>query len=404
MTNKRAIIIVLDSFGIGQLPDASKFNDQGCDTLGHIDKYCLDNNLNFTIPNLLRLGLGNAYSTVNHKQLNCDAKNYSYNGYFGACREISSGKDTTSGHWEIAGVPVLFDWGYFSNLTNSFPKQLLDNIISKSGISGYLGNCHASGTEIIKQLGAEHIKTGYPIFYTSADSVFQIAAHEKHFGLDKLYQLCEIVRKCLDGYNVARVIARPFTGTNANDFTRTKNRKDYSVLPQSPTLLDICEANGGNVISIGKIGDIYAHIGTGTEIKASGLDELCQATIQAMIDHTQNKTLIMTNLVDFDMLYGHRRNVLGYKNALELFDQYLPKIIAQLTSDDILILTADHGCDPTWSGSDHTREHIPFLVYHGGNFGSLGISQTFSDIGQTVASFLKLPKLNYGENKLPLEV
>ncbi len=397
---KRAIIIVLDSFGIGHLPDADKFGDIGSDTLGHIDQYVKDNNLSFNIPNLLKLGLGKAYLKANDKTLFTDKNNYTLNGYHGACSELSSGKDTTSGHWEIAGCPVLFDWGYFTQKTNTFPLDLLENIKQATGILGYLGNCHASGTDIIRDLGDEHIKTGYPIFYTSADSVFQIAAHETHFGLDNLYKLCLTVRELLEPYNIARVIARPFTGVSPETYTRTGNRKDYSVTPSSKTLLDICKDNGGEVIAIGKIGDIYSHQGTTTEIKANGLDDLCNKTIDAIKNHTQDKTFIMTNLVDFDMLYGHRRNTLGYKNALEEFDAKLPEIIAMLQDDDILILTADHGCDPTWIGSDHTREHIPMLMYHQARSKDVGIRSTFADIGQTVATHLGLPKLQYGTSFL----
>ena len=435
--NKRAIIIVLDSFGIGELPDAKNFGDTGCDTLGHIDQYCFENNLEFNIPNLLHLGLGRAYTTVNQRKLHCDKTNnhnntifdtlntIKRNNYYGACRELSSGKDTTSGHWEMLGCPVLFDWGYFKNLNNSFPPELLERIVAKSGIGGYLGNCHASGTDIIRDLGDEHIKTNYPIFYTSADSVFQIACHEEHFGLDNLYKLCQIVREELADYNIARVIARPFAGDKINGYTRTGNRKDYSLLPNNKTLLDICSENGGEVVAIGKIGDIYAHQGTTIELKANGLDKLCDTTIAAIKQYKNDKTIIMTNLVDFDMLYGHRRDVIGYKTALEYFNSRIPDIMAALDSgndadaigsNDMLILTADHGCDPTWAGSDHTREHIPFLMSVGqvntvnantvmdavdpklnlGNLGNLGICDTFADIGQTVASHLELPPLSYG--------
>jgi phosphopentomutase len=396
MINKRAIIIVLDSFGIGALPDAHKFGDVGSDTLGHIDEYTTKNQIQFNIPNLLKLGLGRAYTKVNNKTLTCDNNEYVLNGYYGACREQSTGKDTTSGHWEIAGCPVLFDWGYFRDIKNSFPKELLDNIIARSGIPGFLGNCHASGTDIIYDLGNEHIKTGKPIFYTSADSVFQIACHEELFGLDNLYKLCKIVRDELEPYNIARVIARPFIGDSPETYARTGNRKDFSVLPESQTLLDICTENGGHVVSIGKIGDIYAHQNTGVEIKATGLTDLCDKTITAIKEYTHDKTFIMTNLVDFDMLYGHRRNTMGYKEALEYFDARLPEILTTLNANDILILTADHGCDTTWHGSDHTREHIPFLMYHNGISKDIGIRNTYSDIGQTVAQHLNLPKLANG--------
>lgn len=394
---KRVIVMVLDSFGIGYLPDADKFGDTGSDTLGHIDKYCSDHNIDFNIPNMLKLGLGKAYTNVNNKKLAADNGDYEIIGIHGACKEKSSGKDTTSGHWEIGGCPVMFDWGYFTSHDNSFPQELLDKIITRSGINGYLGNCHASGTTIIAELGDEHIKTGKPIFYTSADSVFQIACHEEHFGLDNLYKLCKIVREELEPYNIARVIARPFTGDNSTNYARTKNRKDYSVLPSAPTILDVCKENGGEVVAIGKIGDIYAHQGTTVEIKASGLTELTDKTIESIKTYTNKPTYIMTNLVDFDMNFGHRRDVLGYKEALEYFDTRLPELISSLNENDVLLFTADHGCDPTWSGSDHTREHIPVFGYHKGKELNIGIRDTFSDIGQTIAKHLDLPKLAFGQ-------
>lgn len=394
---KRVIVMVLDSFGIGALPDAADFGDTGSDTLGHIDKYCADNSLAFKIPNMLKLGLGKAYSNVNGKQLTCDKDDYIVNGFYGASKEKSSGKDTTSGHWEIAGCPVNFEWGYFTPHDNSFPQELLDKIVARAAISGFLGNCHASGTTIIANLGDEHIKTGKPIFYTSADSVFQIACHEEHFGLDNLYKLCQIVREELEPYNIARVIARPFTGDNTANYARTKNRKDYSVLPSAPTVLDVCKDANGDVVAIGKIGDIYAHQGTTVEIKASGLPELTDKTLEAIKTHNSAKpTYIMTNLVDFDMNFGHRRDVLGYKEALEYFDTRVPELIASLNDNDILLFTADHGCDPTWRGSDHTREHIPVFGYYQGKAIDIGTRETFADIGQTIAKHLNLPKLNFG--------
>ncbi len=382
---KRAIILVLDSFGLGALPDADKFGDIGSDTLGHIDEYCYLNSLSFKIPNLLKLGLGMAYSRVNNKQLHCDKRDYLTNGLYGACKELSSGKDTTSGHWEIAGSPVLFEWGYFKE---RFPQDLLDKIVKRSGIPGYLGNCHASGTDIISNLGDMHIKTGKPIFYTSADSVFQIACHEEIFGLDNLYHLCKIVREELEPYNIARVIARPFKGTEPSNYARTGNRHDYSLLPNNKTLFDVCCDNDITTVAIGKIGDIYAHQGTEIEIKANGLSDLIDKSVDAIKTYKDNKTFIMTNLVDFDMLYGHRRDTEGYKEALEYLDTRIPEIIMNLNNEDILILTADHGCDPTWHGSDHTREYIPFIMYNSGISHDIGIRDTFADIGQTVAQHL----------------
>lgn len=395
---KRVIVMVLDSFGIGELPDAHLFSDSGSDTLGHIDEYCHKNNLSFNIPNMLQLGLGKAYAEVNGKKLHSDNQQYSIHGIYGAAKEKSSGKDTTSGHWEIAGCPVTFEWGYFTAHQNSFPQELLDKIVARAGITGYLGNCHASGTTIIAELGDEHIKTNKPIFYTSADSVFQIACHEEHFGLDNLYKLCQIVREELEPYNIARVIARPFSGDTSANYARTKNRKDYSVLPSAATILDIGKNNNCEIVAIGKIGDIYAHQGTTIEIKASGLPELTDTTISAIKTHTTKPTFIMTNLVDFDMNFGHRRDVVGYKEALEYFDSRIPELIECLNPDDILLFTADHGCDPTWTGSDHTREHIPVFGYYQGKELNIGIRETFSDIGQTIASHLGLPKLDFGKS------
>lgn len=396
---KRVIVMVLDSFGIGNLPDADKFGDRGSDTLGHIDQYANEHNLEFKIPNLLKLGLGKAYQLVNGKTLYADKGDYTVNGFYGAARELSSGKDTTSGHWEIGGCPVQFDWGYFSDHDSSFPQELLDKIVARAKLPGYLGNCHASGTTIIAELGEEHIKSGKPIFYTSADSVFQIACHEETYGLDKLYELCQIVREELEPYNIARVIARPFNGNSSANFARTKNRKDYSLLPSAPTILDVCKENGGEVVAIGKIGDIYAHQGTTVEIKASGLPELTDKTLEAINVYAADKpTYIMTNLVDFDMNFGHRRDVVGYKEALEYFDTRIPELIASLQANDILLFTADHGCDPTWPGSDHTREHIPVIGYYQGKELNIGVREIFSDIGQTIASHLNLPKLAFGKS------
>ncbi len=407
MKNKRVILLVLDSMGIGALPDASKFNDIGSNTLGHIDEYANNNNHSFDIPNLLQMGLGQAYELASKKKLFTAIKyeqellsikpHKQFSGSYAACNEISSGKDTTSGHWEMAGCPVLFDWGYFTNEHNSFPNSLLQEIYAKCKINNSLGNCHASGTEIINQLGEEHIKTLAPIFYTSSDSVFQIACHEDYFSLDKLYELCASVRKILAPYNIARVIARPFKGDKLNGFKRTNNRHDYSLKPPHDTLLDVCYNNQGVVVAIGKIADIYANRGISATIKAYGIDGLCKATINAMKQYTTDKTFIMTNLVDFDMLYGHRRDILGYKNALEEFDKSLLDIINELTDNDILMISADHGCDPSWHGSDHTREYVPLLIYQRGVSGcNLGVRNSFADIGQTIAQYLQLPSLQYG--------
>lgn len=399
---KRAVVLVLDSFGIGASADATKFGDAGANTLLHIAQCCAAGNAErgrsgpLRLPNLERLGLGQAAAASCGELPPGFSEHAEITGAHGYAVELSSGKDTPSGHWEIAGVPVLFDWGYFSEPTHSFPRPLLDAFCQRAGLSGVLGNCHASGTTILEQLGEEHIKTGLPICYTSVDSVFQIAAHEQHFGLDRLYELCQIARELCDDYNIGRVIARPFVGEDAQSFKRTGNRRDYSVLPPQPTVLDRLQQAGGGVFSVGKIADIYAHQGITRQYKATGNNALFDATLQAIRDAGDN-TLVFANFVDFDMEYGHRRDVSGYAAALEAFDRRLPELQALLGPDDLLLITADHGCDPTWQGTDHTREHVPVLldcVSLGAK--DLGERATFADMGQTLAEFFALAAMPYG--------
>lgn len=403
---KRVFIMMLDSFGIGYADDAEKFGDKGSNTLAHIAQQCLDQQANINrsgklnLPNLEKLGLGLA--AQQSRQLPAGfSENPELIGGYAYAKEISSGKDTPSGHWEIAGVPVLFDWGYFPQLQNSFPQELLDRIVEKSGISGYLGNCHSSGTVILDQLGEEHMKTGKPIFYTSADSVFQIACHEQTFGLEKLYELCQIVREELADYNIGRVIARPFIGDKAGHFQRTGNRRDYSIEPPSATVLQkLVNEQQGEVISIGKIADIYAHTGITQKVKATGLAELFDKTLLE-IQRAPDNSIVFTNFVNFDSDYGHRRDVAGYAAALEYFDQRLPELLALVQQGDLLIITADHGCDPTWQGTDHTREHIPVLLY-GSDVPKqfLGKRETFADVGQTIAHYFGLSPMDYGKSIL----
>ncbi|KXF79707.1 phosphopentomutase [Enterovibrio coralii] len=405
---KRAIILVLDSFGIGATEDAHKFGDVGANTLGSIAKACAEGKANnddrqgpLTLPNLSAMGLAKACEeSSGYFPEGLDA-NADIVAAYGHAAELSSGKDTPSGHWEIAGVPVLFDWGYFTDKQNSFPKELTDRILARAGIPDYLGNCHASGTEILDALGEEHMKTGLPIFYTSADSVFQIACHEETFGLDRLLELCQIAREELEGYNIGRVIARPFVGSGKGKFERTGNRRDLSVEPPSATVLQkLVDEKGGDVISIGKIADIYANCGITKKVKATGLEALFDAT-KDMMKEAGDNSIVFTNFVDFDSHYGHRRNVAGYAAALEYFDKRLPEITEMMEEDDILILTADHGCDPTWEGSDHTREHIPVLVF-GKKVpaGSMGRRETFADIGQTLAKYFGTSDMEYGKSFL----
>ena len=403
---KRAFIMVLDSFGIGATEDADRFGDVGSDTLGHIAQACAEGRANtgrsgpLNLPNLTRLGLAKAAQGSTGRIPAGMDENAQVTGAWGWAHEMSSGKDTPSGHWEIAGVPVLFDWGYFPERENSFPQALLDELVQRADLPGYLGNCHSSGTVILDELGEEHMKTGKPIFYTSADSVFQIACHEETFGLERLYALCEIARAALTegGYNIGRVIARPFIGDKAGHFQRTGNRHDLAVEPPAPTVLKkLVDEKRGQVVSVGKIADIYANVGITKKVKATGLDALFDATL-AEIKTAGDNTIVFTKFVDLDSSWGHRRDVAGYAAGLELFDRRLPELMALMNEDDILILTADHGCDPTWAGTDHTREHIPVLVY-GDKVkpGSLGHRETFADIGQTLARYFGLSPMDYGK-------
>ena len=314
--------------------------------------------------------------------------------------EVSSGKDTPSGHWEMAGVPVRFDWGVFPQTVPTFPADLTDAMISQGELPGILANKHASGTEVIREFGHEHIQSGKPIVYTSADSVVQIAAHEEFFGLERLYKLCALTRRLVDPLNIGRVIARPFVGMNEDSFERTGNRRDYSVPPPEPTLLDRVEDDERGVFAVGKIADIFAHQGVTDIRKANGNEAMFEATLQTMKD-AANGDLVFANFVDFDQLYGHRRAVPGYAACLEHFDRRLPELIDQLRDDDMLVLTADHGNDPTWQGTDHTREQVPVLVIGPGlKKGFLGARSTFCDIGETIAAHLGLPAGPHGKSML----
>ena len=396
----RAIILVIDSFGIGYSPDAVDFGDVGANTLANLARaYFDETGKKIALPNLSALGLIKACQQASNQDFPYEGGAPS-KGAYGFAEEISTGKDTPSGHWEMAGVPVLFDWGYFTDKENSFPKTLIDNINQTTGFDGILGNCHASGTEILKRLGDEHIKTGLPICYTSADSVFQIAAHEEHFGLDNLYKYCETVRELLGDLNIGRVIARPFVGDNPDNFARTGNRRDYSVLPPAPTVLDKISKAGTHVISVGKIADIFAHQGIDEKTKATGLDALFDATL-THINTAKDNSLIFTNLVNFDQDFGHRRDAIGYARELEALDVRIPELFAAMSADDVLFFTADHGCDPTWPGTEHTREYVPIIAYHQ-QVGSVNIGnrKTFADLGQTIAELFKVEAMDYGSSFL----
>jgi phosphopentomutase len=402
---KRVFILLLDSLGVGAAPDAAKFGDAGSNTFLHIAEACAQGKADaegvrrgpLKVPNLIRLGMNLILNKTSGKAITPE-KN-TPNGIYGYAAEKSFGKDTPSGHWEIAGVPVLFDWGYFPPNYPSFPQELVDKFIVQAKLPGILGNCHASGTEIIKQFGDEHIKTGKPICYTSADSVFQIAAHEEAFGLEKLYAICKVAFELVKPYNIGRIIARPFTGTSGN-YTRTEHRRDYSVSPPSDTLLDKLVAAGGTTIAIGKIADIFAHRGISKHVDAHGNQEIFQAVCDA-VKTAPDRSLTFANLVDFDMKYGHRRDVIGYAHAIEELDANLPRLEKLLQPDDVVLITADHGCDPTFKGTDHTREYIPILMF-GPKIQSqdIGGRETFADIGQSLAKYLGLQPLSCGKSFL----
>jgi phosphopentomutase len=386
----RAFVIVLDSLGIGGAPDAARFGDAGSDTLGHIAERVAP-----ALPNLARLGLGAAAEIATGRVPHGFGPPGPGAGFWAAAAEASRGKDTPTGHWEIAGCPVSFDWGYFPPDFPSFPAELVAALVRDGDLPGILGNCAASGTAIIDELGAEHIATGKPIFYTSADSVLQIAAHETHFGLDRLLALCERARVLCDRYNIGRVIARPFLGAPGS-FKRTANRRDYAVPPPADTMLDRLQAAGRPVTSLGKIGDIFAHRATGTIAKGESNAVLMAKSLD-LVASAPDGAFGFVNLVDFDTLYGHRRDPAGYAGALVEFDTWLPALEAALRPGDLVILTADHGCDPTWPGTDHTRECVPVVGFGPGiSGGSMGLRASFADIGETVLTHLGLAPIGTG--------
>lgn len=392
----RVIWLVFDSFGIGGAPDAKAFGDEGSDTFGHIAKACFQAQRGaLKLPNLSKLGLPHAYALLHGKAPMGFEKELlqTPQGIWGYAQEQSCGKDTPSGHWESMGVILDKPFGMFPDHENTFPKELLDKIMEQGQLKGFLGNCHASGTEIIQRLGEEHLKTGFPIFYTSADSVFQIAVHEELFGLQKLDELCRLTRQLLEPYFIGRVIARPFLGNPEKGFFRSPHRHDYSLTPPKPTLFDKCVENNGEVIAIGKIADIFANQGISKSYLGYGHDALFDLTLKAMLE-SQEKSIIATNFVDFDSVYGHRRDIWGYAQALEALDQKLPLLLEKLKPNDLLLISADHGCDPTWVGSDHTRECISVLGY-GPQITAqkIGGRQSFADIGQSMATHLGLPSL-----------
>lgn len=395
----RSFLIVLDSVGCGGAPDAKAFGDFGSNTLAHIAEKCAAGQAQegrsgpLNLPNLASLGLWNAVEAASG--VLAGGKPEVLTGKWAAATEISMGKDTPSGHWELAGLPVPWDWHYFPK-EDSFPDDLLFEVCKAADVGGTLGNCHASGTEIIEREGARHIETGWPICYTSADSVFQIAAHEEHFGLQKLLDLCKALAPMLHEMKVGRVIARPFIGTVEGGFSRTTNRKDLAIMPPAPALCDWVQEAGKHVYAIGKIGDIFSMRGIDEVVK--GNDAVLMEHLLEHADNASDNSLIFANFVEFDSLYGHRRDVSGYARALEWFDAQLPQFIGRLRSDDMVIFTADHGNDPTWEGTDHTRERVPVLIWGAGQ-GDLGLCQ-FTDVAVTLARHLGVPTQGPGRNLL----
>jgi phosphopentomutase len=396
----RAFLIVMDSVGCGGAPDAGAFGDAGANTLAHIAQACAAGRAEdrrsgpLQMPVLDGLGLGAAVRLASGDPTpGLDAVPA---GRWGAASEVSRGKDTPSGHWELAGVPVPWDWAYFPDTLPAFPPDLLAEVCRLAGTDGTLGNCHASGTEIIDRLGAEHLQSGWPICYTSADSVFQIAAHEESFGLARLIALCQALAPVLHARKVGRVIARPFTGT-PGQFQRTANRRDFAIAPPAPTLLDWVQNAGRPTHAVGKIGDIFSMQGIGTLHK--GVSDLALFEHLLTLSNTaEDSSLTFANFVEFDSLYGHRRDVAGYARALETFDQWAGTFLARMRPGDIAIFTADHGNDPTWHGSDHTRERVPVLVAGAGK-GALGLV-AFVDVAASIAAHLGVPAQGAGRSFL----
>lgn len=396
----RAVVVILDSFGLGATPDADRFGDRGADTLGHIAQWCVDAGRPLQLPALARMGLPQAAHAATGRWPAGIPRHARPHGAFGAAREASRGKDTPSGHWELMGCPVAFDWGYFKPAQDPaqsvFPPELMRRWYAACQLEGSLCNRHMSGTDVLVRFGDAHVSTGWPICYTSSDSVFQVAAHEAHFGLERLYRICEIAKPLFDEVGIARVIARPFAGT-AGSYRRTGGRHDYTTPPPAPTLLDALVGAGRKVHAVGKISDIFAGRGITHGYPAEGNAALCERTLEALAA-CPDGGLVFSNLVDFDMLYGHRRDIAGYADALQAFDAFLPRLVSALEPGDLLAISADHGCDPTWPGTDHTREHVPLLF-----FGwevphslDLGVRDSFADLGQTLARHLRTAPLAHG--------
>ncbi len=396
----RAFLIVLDSVGCGGAPDASDFGDEGANTLGHVIHACaaglaeVGRSGPLRVPHLDRLGLGAAIRLAT--RIETPGLDAIPEGRWGAATEVSRGKDTPSGHWELAGVPVPWDWHYFPKTDPAFPAELIAEVARLAGTGGTLGNVHASGIPIIDALGGEHLRTGWPICYTSADSVFQIAAHEEAFGLDRLLALCKALAPRLHAMKVGRVIARPFTG-EPGSFRRTGNRRDFAIEPPETTLLDVAFAAGCTTHAVGKIGDIFSGRGISQRHKGPDDSALFEHLRRLILD-AEADSFTFVNFVEFDTLYGHQRDVSGYACALERFDTWAGQLLAAMKPGDLVVFTADHGNDPTWHGSDHTRERVPVLVAGAGS-GEIGHC-AFSDVGASIAAHLQLPVLRHGRSFL----
>ncbi|WP_170560907.1 phosphopentomutase [Ruegeria atlantica] len=401
----RAFLVVMDSVGIGGAPDADRFfngeiPDTGANTLAHIAQACAEGRAEkgrsgpLHLPTLDALGLGAATRLASGATTpGLDAEPA---GLWGSAREYSPGKDTPSGHWELAGLPVPWDWHYFPDTTHAFPAELRRAAAEAAGTDDILGDCHASGTTIIAELGAEHMRTGWPICYTSADSVFQIAAHEESFGLDRLLNMCKALAPHLHEMKVGRVIARPFVGSVNDGFTRTTNRKDFAILPPAPVLTNWVQDAGRRVHAVGKIGDIFSMQGIDTLRKGS--DAELMGHLSDLVEEAEEGSLTFANFVEFDSLYGHRRDISGYASALEWFDREIGKILNKLRPGDMMLLTADHGNDPSWVGTDHTREQVPVLIAGQGS-GQIG-AVDFADVAASIAHHLNVPAQGPGKSFL----
>ena len=401
----RAFLVVMDSVGIGGAPDADRFfngdvPDTGANTVAHIAQACAAGRAEdgrsgpLRLPNVDALGLGAAVRLASGADV--PGLEASPTGLWGCAREHSPGKDTPSGHWELAGLPVPWDWHYFPDTVPAFPDNVTRAAAQAAGTEGILGNCHASGTTIIAELGAEHMRTGWPICYTSADSVFQIAAHEETFGLERLYQMCRTLAPMLHEMKVGRVIARPFLGSPEQGFVRTTNRKDFAITPPAPVLTNWVQDAGRKVHGVGKIGDIFSMQGIDTLDKGSDADLM--GHLSRLLDSAEDGSLTFANFVEFDSQYGHRRDISGYARALEWFDTEIGRILPRLRPGDLFLLTADHGNDPSWVGTDHTREQVPVLIAGLGD-GRIG-QVNFADVAASIAQHLNIPAQGPGRTFL----